>query len=102
MGDRSLGAESWVWIAWTGFLLSVGAAAGFVWVAPRLAQFGLTWAFFYLVLFPLGLAAAAFLYKAMKSTGVLKGRRYGLTLELGGPVVVFVLVIAGGYAFGRP
>jgi hypothetical protein len=64
--------------------------------APRLARYGLTGYAVYLVLVPLGLGAAGFLFGAMRSLAEYQGTAWFGTLRLGGPVVVFVMVVLGG------
>lgn len=52
---------------------------------------------YFVLLAILGLASAAFLFGAMRSSARLTGNVYGYALELGGPVVIAVLVVAGGF-----
>ena len=54
---------------------------------------------FYLVLIVYGLVCALVLFGLMRSFASLIHQRAGVVLELGGPVVVAVLVIVGGYWF---
>ena len=55
--------------------------------------------FFFLI--PLALVCAAFLFGALRSHAKYTGKAYGGTLELGGPLVVLVLIILLGFKF-RP
>lgn len=55
----------------------------------------------FFLLIPLALASAAFLFGALHSHAKYTGKMYGGTLELGGPVVVLLLVVGLGYKF-RP
>jgi len=89
-------------VTWIAFVLSLAAAAGLIAFSQRLAQFGLTSSIYFIVIFPLGLAAAGFLFGALRSTASFVGTRYGATLQLGGPVVIFVMVILGGLTIARP
>lgn len=90
-------------------LLSAGSfAAGLLvlWLilekAELLARFGLTGQLFYVLLLPLGLSAAAFLFGALRSYAVYRGEALGGILELGGPVVLFGLVVLGGVFLPQP
>jgi hypothetical protein len=68
-----------------------------IWKAEKLTAFGLTGSLFYIVLLPLGLAAAAFLFGVLRSFATHRGQHLGGVLELGGPVVAFALVVIGGF-----
>jgi hypothetical protein len=68
-----------------------------VWKADLLTKLSLIGKFYYIVLLPLGLCAAAFLFGVMRSFARYTGQQYGGTLELGGPIVAFVLVVGGGF-----
>src|ERR1700733_9699639 len=61
--------------------------------AEKLVALGLTGNLYYLVLVPLGLSVAAFLFGALRSYARYRGKQFGGVLELGGPVVAFVLVL---------
>jgi hypothetical protein len=52
---------------------------------------------YYLLLIPWALACAAFLFGAMRSYGRFTHKHLGNALELGGPVVLFCLVLVGGF-----
>jgi hypothetical protein len=56
---------------------------------------------YFFLLIPLGLIASGFLFGALRSHARYSGQAYGGTLELGGPVIVLILVIYLGYKF-RP
>ena len=58
--------------------------------------------FFYLILLPLGLSVSAFLFGALRSVALYKGSQFGGALELGGPVVGFVLVVWIGIDIVHP
>jgi hypothetical protein len=51
---------------------------------------------YFVILVPLGLVAAGFLFGAMRSHATWKGTTPSGTLELGGPVVILCLVILAG------
>src|SRR5262249_52180584 len=82
-------------IALASFLCGVGVLAAMVWKAALLTKLGLIGKFYYIVLLPLGLCAAAFLFGVVRSYARYTGQQYGGTLELGGPIVAFVLVVGG-------
>lgn len=65
--------------------------------ARLLVELGLAGKLYYLVLVPLGLAAAAFLFGILKSYASYKGKVLGGALELGGPVIAFLLVLILGF-----
>jgi tetratricopeptide (TPR) repeat protein len=56
---------------------------------------------YYVLLAILGLAAAAFLFGALRSTARLTGTQYGYAADLGGPVVIAVLLVYGGFYFTK-
>jgi hypothetical protein len=93
---------TWTRIAWTAFGLALVAALALIVLSPRLAAFGLTSSMYYIVLIPVGLAAAGFLFGALRSRAKYEGTLFGGTLQLGGPVVVFVGVVGGGFLLARP
>ena len=85
-------------------LLSLGSFIGalllaslLLWRADVLVRYGLTGNFYYLVLVPLGLTVASFLFGALQSFARYRGRQFGGVLELGGPVVGFLLVLILGF-----
>jgi hypothetical protein len=84
-------------IALASFLCGIGVLLLMLWKAEALRKLGLIGNLYYAVLLPLGLCAAAFLFGVMRSFARYKGTQYGGTLELGGPIVAFVLVVGGGF-----
>lgn len=52
---------------------------------------------FYIVVTAMGASAGAFLFGAMRSYATYSGKALGGLLELGGPIVVFAGVVAGGF-----
>jgi hypothetical protein len=89
-------------IALGSFVCGIGVLLLMLWKAEALRQWGLIGNLFYVVLLPLGLCAAAFLFGVMRSFARYKGTQYGGTLELGGPIVAFVLVVVGGFLVPKP
>lgn len=97
MGKSESTSRFWIIASGGAFLLALAAAALFVAFADRITF--IPNAAYYILLLPLGAAAAAFLFGAMRSYARYTGTVVGGTLELGGPVVIFALVVAGGYYF---
>jgi hypothetical protein len=80
------------------FLILSGVAFGvLIWKADKLTAFGLTENVYYFALVPLGLSAATLLFGVLRSKAYWKGTFYGGALELGGPVVLFLLVEILGF-----
>jgi Carboxypeptidase regulatory-like domain len=84
-------------IALASFLCGIGVLGLMLWKAEALTKLGLIGNLYYIVLFPLGLCAAVFLFGVVRSFARYKGDQYGGTLELGGPIVAFILVVGGGF-----
>jgi hypothetical protein len=68
-----------------------------IWKASMLSALGLTGNLYYLVLLPMGLAAAGFLFGVLRSFARYSGKQLGGVCELGGPIVGFALVVIGGF-----
>jgi hypothetical protein len=79
------------------FLLAVGLACLMIWKAETLTAFGLTGKLFYLVLIPMALAAALFLFGVLRSVAIYRGQSFGGTIEMSGPIIAAVLVVWGGF-----
>ena len=73
-----------------------------IWKADLLARLGLTGNLYYLVLLPMGLAAAGFLFGVVRSYARYSGKQLGGMLELGGPIVAFLLVVILGFVLVKP
>lgn len=84
------------------FLCGLVLVGLLLWKADLLAALGLTGNFYYLVLLPLGLMVAGFLFGALRSFARYRGHHLGGVLELGGPVVGFALVLVGGFLLPPP
>ena len=92
-------STSWVWISGIAFLLSLLVSCMLIFFGKRLEDLGITGNIYYIVLVPLGLACAAFLAGAMRSYASYKSNSavpYG-SLRLSGPIVIFILVVGGGF-----
>ena len=73
-----------------------------VWNVDILAKLGLIGQFYYLALLPLGLFAALGLFGTLRSYGHYKGEFLGGTVEIGGALVGFVIVIVLGFQLPKP
>ena len=79
------------------FLLGALLVFFMVWKAEKLVALGLTGKLFYIVLLPLGLSVAGFLFGVVQSYATFKGKQLGGNLVLGGPIVGFFLVVILGF-----
>jgi hypothetical protein len=84
-------------ISLVSFLCGVGILGLMLWNAQTLVALGLTGNLYYIVLLPMGLAAAGFLFGVLQSFARYGGKQLGGMLELGGPIVGFALVVIGGF-----
>lgn len=97
-----LSATSYVIIAALGLVFALGFTLFYVYEVPRLVAGGAQGQIFYLLLLPWALSCAAFLFGAMRSYARFTYRHLGSFLELGGPVVLFFLVVLGGFKLVPP
>jgi hypothetical protein len=95
--EAPLSAKAYTWTALVGLIIGIGLLLFYVYAVPGLVKSGSQNQVYYLLLIPWALASAAFLFGAMRSYATLKHKHLGTVLELGGPVVLFCLVIWGGY-----
>jgi hypothetical protein len=95
--NPSLSAIGFAGVAFVGLLLALGFTFFYVYQVPKLVEDGTEGKIFYLLLIPWALASAAFLFGAMRSYAHFSQRHLGNFLELGGPVVLFCLVLVGGF-----
>jgi hypothetical protein len=84
-------------IAFIGLLLGIGLLFFYVYQVPGLIAGGVQNQIFYLLLMPWALSCAAFLFGGMRSYARFTHKHLGNALELGGPVVLFFLVLLGGF-----
>jgi hypothetical protein len=94
---QPLSAGAYALIALVGLAFGVGMLLFYFYSVPRLVASGIQNQVFYLLLIPWALVCAAFLFGAMRSYARYKGKHPGRALELGGPVVLFCLVMVGGF-----
>lgn len=90
-------AMTYAVIALIGLVLALAFTLFYIYQVPRLVQNGAQSQVFYLLLIPWALSCAAFLFGTMKSYAGFTYKRLGSALELGGPVVLFCLVLIGGF-----
>lgn len=94
---QPLPAWAYVWISLAGLLVGIGLLFLYIFKAPDLVNQGIEKSVFYVLLLPLGLAAAAFLFGAMRAYARYTGKVLSGRLEIIGPAVVFFLVIILGF-----
>lgn len=93
---------TWVYISGAAFLFFLLLAVLMFLFAPSISGMGITKSFYYIILVPVGLASAAFLFGALHSGAKYLGQNSFGSIELTGPVVIFCLVIIGGIYFAPP
>ncbi len=100
--DRRKEIVLYALISLISFLCGVALLGLMIWKAELLARFGLAGNLYYLVLLPMGLAAAGFLFGVLRSYARYSGKQFGGMLELGGPIVAFLLVLILGFVLVKP
>lgn len=96
---RRLTGYRWVYISFFGFIISLASLFLILFFINSDPLNRFSGILFYIVLIPFGLVVAGFLFGALKSYAKASGKNMHGTLELGGPVVVFVLLLYGGVYF---
>ena len=99
---QPLSAKNYVIVALLGLIFAAGFTLFYVYRVPKLVESGVQGQVFYLLLIPWALSCAAFLFGAMKSYARFTHKHLGNFLELGGPVVLFCLVLVGGFKLVPP
>jgi hypothetical protein len=99
---QPLSAMAYAAIALVGLFFTLGFTFFYVKQVPKLVEGGVQGQVFYLLLIPWALSSAAFLFGAMRSYAHFTQRHLGSFLELGGPVVLFCLVLLGGFKLVPP
>ena len=97
-----LSAKNYVIVTALGLIFAAAFSLFYVYRVPQLAESGVQGQVFYLLLIPWALSCAAFLFGAMKSYARFTHKHLGNFLELGGPVVLFCLVLMGGFKLMPP
>ena len=106
--ERTLSQERWKEIILYGvislvsFLCGLGILSLMILNANLLAGLGLTGNLYYLVLLPMGLATAGFLFGVLRSYARYSGKQLGGVLGLSGPIVAFLLVVILGFVLVKP
>jgi hypothetical protein len=95
--ENKISQLTWVIVSAFGFILFVIAAVVLIDFSSTTGD--IKPQIFYFLLVLIGLIAAGFLFGALKSHAKYTGKAYGGTLELGGPTVIFVIVIYLGIKF---
>lgn len=93
---------TWVYISGAVSLFFLLLAVLMIIFAPKIIGAGITKSIYYILLIPVGLASAAFLFGALRSSAKYSGKSSFGKLELTGPVVIFCLVVIGGFYFAPP
>jgi hypothetical protein len=101
-GSKQVSRLTWVYISGVMALLFIILAVGLIFFAPQLTAYGITGSIYYIVLIPVGLTAAAFLFGAMHSHAKYVGKGSYGQLEITGPAVLFALVVIGGFYLAEP
>ena len=95
--SQPLSGRAYGLITLIGLICGVGLLFFYVYQVPRLVESSAQNQVYYLLLIPWALSCSAFLFGAMRSFARFTHKRIGSALELGGPVVLFCLVVAGGF-----
>lgn len=95
--EQPMKPATYAWLAGGGLLVSIGLLLFLVFEADLIVASGLDHRVFYVLLVPLGLAAGAFAYGAMASTGGFSGNVGPGEVKLTGPAVFAALVVVGGF-----
>lgn len=94
--EQPLSAGSYAIVALISGLIGLALLVFYIYKVPALVE-SVQSRVFYILLFPWALACAAFLFGTMRSYARYKQKHLGSALELGGPVVLFFLVLWGGF-----
>lgn len=92
----SISAKGYGMMALIALLIGIGLLVYYVEEVPNLPP-NVRNQVYYVVLFPSAIACAVALFGAMRSYARLTAKQPGIALELGGPVVLFVLILWGGF-----
>lgn len=88
-------------MALAALLIGIGLLSYYVYEVPRLEP-SVRNQVYYVVLFPSAIACALALFGAMRSYARLTASHVGVATELSGPVVLFVLIVWGGFKLVPP
>ena len=93
---------TWIYISGAISLFFLVLAVLMILFAPTISGMGITKSIYFIILVPVGLTSAAFLFGALRSSAKYSGKSSYGSIELTGPVVIFCLVIIGGFYFATP
>ncbi len=93
-GVQPLSPVKYAWFSLAAFVLGMILLSVFV---NKAADPNVSHRLFYVLLIPLGLCNAAFLFGAMRSYAAYSGKVWGGMLEIGGPAVIAILTVIGGF-----
>jgi hypothetical protein len=99
--DNLSAAARYVTFSLVCFVTVLGLAALLKWYQNYPPPPGLLGNLFYILLLSLGLAASGFLFGVLRSYERFSGKLLGGVVSLGGPIVIFVLVVIGGFVLTR-
>lgn len=94
---KSPSPQAYALISLVSFIIGIVLLLLFVFKAEELISRGINEKVFYILLLPMALSAAAFLFGVLRSYAKYRGKILGGILELGGPIVLFLLVIILGF-----
>ena len=97
-----MSGQAYAFMALVAGVIGIGLLFFYVYQVPKLIEAGVQNQVFYLLLIPWGLSCAVFLFGAMRSYARFTYKHLGSALELGGPVVLFALVLVGGFKLVPP
>lgn len=99
--SQPMGPLGYAIIGFLNLAVAVGIAVGIFYAGTQLAAQPTLRLLNFFLLAVLGITSALFLFGVMRSGAALSGKKLDVTVELGGPVVVAVLLVAGGYYFTK-
>jgi len=99
--QQPLGSVAYTVIAFLSLAVTLLVAYGLYLANQNAASSPLLRFFYYLLLWILGITSALFLFGVLRSSAALSGKQWGTAVDLGGPVVIGILVVAGGYKFSQ-
>jgi hypothetical protein len=94
---QPLSATAYALIALAGLAIGAAFTGFYIFSANKMAESATQDRIYYLLLIPWALSSATFLFGAMRSFALTSHRQLGTTVELGGPVALFALVLVGGF-----
>ncbi|WP_143540726.1 hypothetical protein [Rhizobium sp. L43] len=99
--EQPIGAIGYAVLGFLNLFVAIAIAIGIFYAGRQLTAQPTMHLFNYVLLAVLGITTALFLFGAMRSGAALTSKKLDTSVELGGPVVVAVLVVVGGYYFTK-